>query len=471
MRMKKRYRVRVIRSVLCLVLVVAAGLGRGSAQDHFTLTTRELPQSMGLNPALRPLRGFVSMPIFGSFSVGAESSFSYRDVIRTDEQGVKYLDTRGLLRATEGRDLLMMRLNLDLVNLGFFVGERDYMGVSLRTRVHVGTSLPEGLFGMILDNPIDEYRTFDWSMTPNVLGWAELGVSYARDLDERWRVGGRVKYLNGLAAVQSTGMDVRVRKEYDRYMVSGDYTLRGGNIDFAGRDGGGLLDDLLRNIGSNPGVAVDLGAAYRSENQRWNVSFGVADLGAVFWNARNSSVIRTHSGGKSFEFYGVDGLSGLIDGTTSLGHVLDSAYTELSRTLRADTTAGGFTQMLPATFHAAADYALGPYMRHHVNVSFVGLVPYHGKLHYAISAGYTYRTLTGTWQLMANYTCKSNNPLNVGLGVAMNAGKFQLYLAADNVIPAFSLARARGTSVSLGINFFTSRQGDRRRERRYYYHY
>lgn len=466
LRMKKMRR-RYDLLILTLFLGIW-GTEVARAQEHFLLAARELPQSMALNPAMRPSRGFVSMPLFGSFSVGADNSFSYNDVIEKRADGVKYLDTRGLLRATQGKDLTLMRLDLDLVNAGFFVGERDYMGVSLRTRLHVGTSLPEGLFGMILDNPIDEYKTFDWSMTPDILGWVELGVSYARDLNPNWRIGGRVKYLNGLVGIQSTGMDVEVRKEYDRYTVAGDYTLRGGNVDFADRDGGGLFDDLFRNLASNPGVAVDLGATFRSDNQRWNAAFGVADLGAVFWNRRNSSVIRTHSGGGTFDFYGVDGLSGLIDGTTSIGHVLDSAYTDLSRTLRADTLAGGFAQMLPTRFHAAADYALGPYMRHHLSASFVGMIPYHGKLHYAISAGYAYRTLTGTWQFMANYTCKSNNPINVGLGVAVNAGKFQLYLAADNIIPAFSLARARGTNFSLGINFFTGRTT--RSERKYYYY-
>lgn len=433
--------------------------GVAAAQDHFTLTARDLPQSMLANPAMRPSRGFVTMPLFGSFTAGFDNSFTYDKVIEKDAAGVKYLDTRGLMDATTGKDLTLMRFNLDLVNTGFFVGPKDYMGVTLRTRAHVGTSLPEGLFGMILDNPINEYKTFDVDMTPNAVGWVELGVSYTRDLGRNWRVGGRLKYVNGLMSIQSTGLDVTVKKEYDRYVVAGDYTLRGGNVDFT-HGTGDLFKDMFKNIGSNPGFAFDLGATYESDDKRLNLGFSVADLGAVFWNKKNSTVIRTHSEGKEYEFFGVDGLGGLIDGTTSIGHVLDSAYTDLSRTLRADTTAGSFTQMLPATFQAAADYALGPYMRHHVSVGFVGMIPYHGKLHYAVSAGYAYRSLSGTWQLMANYTYKSNNPVNVGLGVVMTTGKFQLFLAADNIIPAFTLTRVRGTNFSLGLNFFTSRRRD-----------
>lgn len=439
------------------------------AQDHFTFSARDLPQSILSNPAMRPSRGFVSMPIFGSLSLSFDNSFSYNNVIKKSAAGFRYLDTYGLLKATRGNNLTLLRMNLDLVNTGFFIGDNEYMGVSLRTRVHAATSLPNGLFGMLLDNPIDEYKTFDISTIPNILGWVELGVSYTRDIDDNWRVGGRVKYLNGVLSLQSTGMDVTARKEYNRYVISGDYTLRGGNVNFA--NGSNLFGDALRNLSSNPGFAFDLGGTYRSDDKRLNVAASVTDLGAIFWNAKNSSIIQTHSNGNEYEFYGVDGLNGLINGTTSLGQVLDSAYTDISRTLNADTTRGRFTQMLPTTFQLAADYALGPYQRHHVSAGLVGMVPYRGKFHYALSAGYAYRTLTGTWQFMANYTCKSNNPLNLGLGVVMTVGKFQLYLATDNIIPVFSVAAARGANVSLGINFFTTRSEGRssRRTSRYYY--
>lgn len=444
-----------MKRFLLSISLILGSVTAGFTQDHFTLTARDLPQSMLANPAMRPSRGFVSIPLFGSFTAGFDNSFSYNSVIEKDANGVKYLDSRGLMDATRGNDLTLMRFNLDLVNTGFFIGEKDFLGITLRTRAHVGTSLPDGLFGMLFENPIGDYKTFHIGMTPNAIGWAELGISYTRDLSDNWRIGGRVKYVNGLVSMQSDGLEVDVRKEYDRYVLSGDYTLRGGNVDFST---GKKFEDMFRNIGSNPGFAFDLGATYESDDKRLNVGVSVADLGAVFWNKKNSSVIRTHSEGKEYEFFGVSRLGALLDGTTSLGNVLDSAYTDFSRTLGADTVAGGFTQMLPGTFQASADYALGPYMRHHVSAAFVGMIPYHGKIHYAVSAGYAYRSLNGVWQFMTNYTYKSNNPINVGLGVVMTTGKFQLYLAADNIMPAFGLQNARGTNVSLGLNFFLSRK-------------
>lgn len=449
-----------------LVLGLFAAMLPAQAQDHIAVTSRDLPQSMLINPAMRPERSFMSIPFIGSFGAGFNNSFSYNDVISRNCAGQQYLDTKRLVDAISGRDLTMLRMNIDLVNTGFFVTPKDYIGVSLRARMHGATSLPEGLFEAVLDNPINKYKTFDISATPNAIGWAELGVSYTRDINSNWRVGGRVKYLAGVASLQSSGIDVTMQKEYDRYLLSGDYSLRGGNLNF----GNGSSDDILNNIGRNPGVAVDLGATYVTPDKRWNVGFSVTDLGAIFWNSANSSIIKTHSGGNKYEYYGFDNISQLINGSTSIGNALDSAMTDFSRVLGADTTSGGFTQMLPTSFQAAATFSIDSYRRHNVSAGFMGMLPYQGKMYYSVSAGYAYRSINGIWQLMVNYTYKTNNPLNIGLGVVMTTGVFQLYLSTDNIIPAFDLSQARSSDVNLGLNFFFNKKSHKegRQMNKYY---
>lgn len=450
----------IYKRTLAAIAMICMAIVPSVAQDHILLTARNLPQSMLINPSMRPDRSFVSIPIIGGFSVGANNSFSYKDVISTNAAGEKYVNSSNLLKYINGKDLLMLRLNLDIINTGFFVSENGYMGVSLRVRTHVAGSLPGGLLGAVLDNPINEYKSFDISTKPNAIGWAELGVSYSHQINESWQVGARLKYLNGIASMQSNGMDVVLDKQYDRYRLSGDYSLRGGGIDFA-------KNRSQLTIGSNPGVSADIGATYTAPDKRWYVLAGVSDLGAIFWNAQHSSVIQTHSGGKAYDYYGMDNLKGLLNGSTSITHLLDSAYKGFSKVLNADTTKVGFTQMLPTSFHAAGSYAIDSYRRHNVSASFVGMLPYHGKMHTQASVGYSYRTVTGTWQFMTNYTYKSNNPINIGLGSVMTTGIFQLYLSADNIISAFSLASARGASFNMGLNFFINKRAPKR-DAKYY---
>lgn len=432
---------------VALTMLTIAG---ASAQDHIQLTSRDLPQSMSFNPALRPDRSFVTMPLFGGIGVGVDNSFSYRNVINTNELGQKYLNTASLLKHTRGKDLTMARVDVDILSGGFYIAPKDFMSVSLKVRAHAATSMPEGLFGAVLDNPINEYKTFDINMTPNVIGWAELGVSYTRELSRGWQVGGRLKYLQGIASVQSDGMEVTMRKDYDRYVLSGDYSLRGGNMDFA--------NSSNFVFGHNPGVAADLGFSYTAPENRWYVLAGVRDLGAIFWNSSSSSQIRTNSGGKEYTYTGMNDINNLVKGGESLSHVLDSAFRDFSKVLGADTTSAGFTQMLPVSFHAAGSMAIDRYRRHNVSASFIGNIPYKNKLYYSASVGYAYRTANGIWQVMTNYTYKSDNPLNIGLGFVMTTGVFQLYLATDNVIACIDPLGARGMNFNLGLNFFISKK-------------
>ena len=170
--------------------------------------------------------------------------------------------------------------------------------------------MPEGLFGMILDNPINEYKTFDVSMTPNAIGWVELGVSYTRDIDENWRGGGRLKYVNGLMSVQSTGMDVTVRKEYDRYTVTGDYALRGGNVDFSGTFG-------FHPIGVSNGItglgdAVHVGHEYADGTYRAGDDAQPADVGQAETGVAYVAFLRADGKG-DLEGLAFGGLEGGVD--------------------------------------------------------------------------------------------------------------------------------------------------------------
>jgi hypothetical protein len=65
------------------------------------------------------------------------------------------------------------------------------------------------------------------------------------------------------------------------------------------------------------------------------------------------------------------------------------------------------------------------------------------------------------WQLMANYTYKNDNPFNIGAGVVMTTGIFQLFLATDNVIPfCRNIGGVKDATFTWGLNFFMGRKRD-----------
>lgn len=436
----KRY---IITAVLTLCSAVTI------AQDNITQMAVNLPQALHLNPAKRPDRGFVSIPIIGSLSIGVSNSFSLSDVISNRNCG-NYLDLPALIsKSVANGNSLITNVDLDIINAGFYVSPNDFIGITVRTRAHVATSYPLGLFEFISDNTLGSQRTYDISMSPNVLGWAEVGVSYSRSVGRNFTFGARLKYIEGLIGVQAQdGINFRVDKNYDQYLLSANYTANLGGLALSNGT------PQMNYAGfQNSGVGFDVGATYISDDQRINASISASDIGAIWWDGAGSTVLQVTSPEAQFEFNGM----GNLLGGQSMGFdvLVDSILTSFNETVGLDTLNGrGFHTSLPTTFQAMGSYSLGDNLQHNVSLGFIGQIPYKGSFDYAISAGYAYRSPNEVWQLMANYTYMRNNPVNVGLGVVMTTGVFQLYMATDNLLSVFNAANSKNLNFSLGMSFF-----------------
>lgn len=437
--------------VVAAAFLVMGGGGRAMAQDNLMLSAHNVPQNLLVNPALAPETGFYAFPFLSGLSVGVENSFSYNSTI-TRIDGVKYVDNDKLTRALRGKNLTMARFNMDIINFGVRATENDYIGVSLRLRVHSANKLPGGLFDFVLDNPIGgTNKTFDIGVATNTMAWMELGASYTRKIDNNWTVGARLKLLSGLAGASSPGFGFDMTRNGADYLVSGRGMVRLGNINANSND---LATDMMNNLGSNFGVGADIGASYVSDDKTWSVNASISDFGAIFWNASNSSQISVRDNGTQYKFEGIGNIKDLMGGGLAMGPLVDSVFNEFSKSVGIDTVSGvGYTGYLPTTFQVMGTYAIDKNMRHNVNLGMIGSLAYSHKFQYAISAGYVYRTMNGRWQLMANYTFKPRDPVGVGVGFVYTGHKFQAFLSTDNIIPAFSWTAAKSANVRLGINF------------------
>lgn len=448
----------IIKSYVLFGLLTTGGLlasiGTATAQSNLQMQAENLPHNMFVNPALAPDKSFMSIPVIsGVVSFDAQLPFSYNSVI-DNRNGVKYIDNQSLIRLTKGKNNTMFRYNLDLMNFGTKISKNDYLNVSLRLRVHTGSQLPGGMFGLLLDNPLDSYnRSFDMPFNTNTLAWAEFGASYARKIDRNFSVGLRAKFLMGLAGAITEDFGFDAHKTVDSYLISGRGSIRGANVDltdFSNLDAG----TIVRGMGSNPGFGFDIGAAYVSDDKKWNASVSISDFGIIFWNASNSSEMRIANPGKQFHYSGIENITEMVQ-NNGLSGAIESLKTDLFNTVGLDSIQGvGFTSYLPTTFQAMASYAIDTKMRHNVSLGFMGTMAYNNMLAYSFSAGYTYRTLNKHWQLMGNYTYKSNDPFCIGVGAVYSDHAFQAYLMSDNVIPFFGVLSARGVNLRLGFNFF-----------------
>jgi hypothetical protein len=69
-----------------------------------------------------------------------------------------------------------------------------------------------------------------------------------------------------------------------------------------------------------------------------------------------------------------------------------------------------------------------------------------------------YRRLFKFLSAKATYTVDSYSFYNVGLGAVADLGKFNFYIAADNVLHYGNIAKAKSVSLQLGFNIKIDQQ-------------
>lgn len=443
-----------MKRILYIIAALSTIGMSASAQDNLTMSAKNLPQNFLINPALAPTKSFLSIPIVGGLNMSVDAPFSINEAVYTNEKGVNYLNSQGIIDALSRHNQFNTTINLDIINAGYRINDKFFVGLSVRSRAYANGNIPADAFEMLLDNPYDKYKTFNISTTPDVIGWNEIGASFTYTMDKNWSFGARFKYIAGVASATSSGINFELDKQYDRYVLSGDLNLRGGNVDF-GKDG-----MTLGSIGlNNSGFGVDLGVSYTSDDQKWNGSVSVSDLGFINWSGDKSSQIVTRNPNKKFDFTGMGELQNLFNNTGNIGHLMDSIYQAFTKTIGVDTLKGTtFTTSLPTTFQAMGSYSFDDHLRHTINVGFMGTLPEYGAMRYSISVGYVYRTLNKRWQVMGNYTYRPNVPFGIGVGAVYTSRSFQWFLSTDNIVAVFSPSDMRGANFRLGLNILFNKR-------------
>jgi len=443
--MRKHLPIYIATTIFATMLIALSTNTANAQLSNLSLQAEGLAQNNLLNPALMPASSFVSMPFIGSFEIGAKTPLTYQNLF-TKINGANFINNQGIINALNGNNnVTSVNFNMDILNGGFFIGKNNYIGINLSTKIHMATNLPGDVFSMLTDNPIDmQTATYDIDFNPNMMGWAEFGLSYSRKLPLGITVGGRVKFLSGLMSLQSES-SFRIQKSYDQYILDGDFNVKAGNINLANVD----AQKSLNGLADNMGFGADIGVAWEGLDGRLKASAAVTDMGFINWSDQSSTI---HGSGTGFEFNGLGDLKNLLDGG-NISSLMDSVSTAFTETIGADTTTGKLRTNLPTRYQARAEYKLGRKNQHGVSAAFQGAQMFHGQFDYVLSVGYTYRSPSTRWQFMANYSYRPNVPYAMGVAMAYTSRGVQIYLGIDNIIPIFDIRKANQTNIKLALNF------------------
>ncbi len=468
-------RTKIIALVAGMLLAPATLFAQQALRSAYFLDGYSYRHQM--NPALAPERGYVSMPILGNINLGTMSNVGVSTFLYKTGNPDKPLTTfmnesvspGEFLDELKGRNRLNMELNMTLLSVGF----RKWGGfntVDLNFRSGMRANLPKELFEFMklgMTGPNTQYQIEDIGLSST--NYAELALGHSRQLNDKWRVGAKVKFLFGLADLKmnldkmnitmtdqqwmvdaegefnaaAKGLTIPSKQE-NRYMAPGDEDATLMDWEEAEYDSPGL---------SGFGLAFDLGATYQVM-EGLEVSAGLLDLGFISWNNNTKAVTKNQPW--VFDGFHNVAVEDSHGGNNSLEEEFEAIGDDLERltNFHKEEDGGSRTRGLGATLNLGAKYTLPFYKK--VNVGFLSSTRINGRYSWSegrFSANYA---PVKCFDASVNYAISSFGS-SLGWVLNLHTKGFGFFVGADHqffkVTPQYVPVNKMNMNFSLGINF------------------
>lgn len=275
-----------------------------------------------LNPALTPTKGYINLPAIGAFNVAANSnSLGTQDIIDIIDNGDGFYNNQDFINRLSNENRINVNLNTDIISFGWYKG-KNFWSFNVGARVDLGAQIPKSMFDFLHD--IDK-EGFNWNNSKfdigkeelNINAYTEVGIGFARAINERLTVGGKVKVLLGMGNLNLKVNNIKVDANLPEDISNINVNQIGGyhakmivdarlESSFKGMDlventndpdpRNHYIDDFdFNGFGiAGYGGAIDLGVSYKILDNL-TVSAAVLDLGLIKWS-KGSTNIATANG-------------------------------------------------------------------------------------------------------------------------------------------------------------------------------
>jgi len=435
---------KLAKYCICYLILISSLLlpTLSSAQFDGTLyNMATIPQSKYTNPATNVnYRFYIGLPLVSSIYAGFHNNgFVINDLLKKRSDDSVYFDLNEAIASMKDINLLGTNLSIDWFSFGFRT-EKNQFFFNMTEKMIFRMRYPKDLFVLAWEGNagfID--KTVDLSGAAlRFSEYQEYGFGMARDINDNLVVGAKFKLLSGLVNASSTVSNLNL------YTAPSTYELTG-NSDIVIKTS--VPSDSINNIKQffklkNLGMAFDFGATYKL-NEKFNFSASIIDLGYINWKTNPIT-------------YSND-----VDNVTFRGNALNT-FTDSNSTKPFETV---FDSMLFSFENAEESYdsykdGLSP--RIYLGGNFklnesnqFGLLfqgEYFKKAFYpTLTASYNY-VLKKWIAASVSYSIMNGSYFNLGLGISLNLGPFQIYAVSDNFGALFNLAKVNSAPIPYKAN-------------------
>ncbi len=242
---------------VALFFIATVFSASANAQFLRTSYTQDVHYSLQMNPAMVPSSGYIS-PLLGPVSATMQSNtFGTTDIKDIIDKGEDYYKSNDFLDKLNSDNHLNVNLSWDQISFGWY-SDKNFFSFNTGTRIDLGASLPKSIFTFMNEmngNNLDD-EIWKRGMNADLSGeklamqvYQEIGIGYARKINDKLTVGGKVKLLLGAA-----NMDFEVKKMSIHTPVGIDIdkiqqTYENANLDWSKyKDAGYKKDEMLKAV-------------------------------------------------------------------------------------------------------------------------------------------------------------------------------------------------------------------------------
>lgn len=431
---------------MAAALTMAAAILPTSAQElrtSYFMETSNFRHQM--NPAL------LDSPYFGMFfsniNIGMTGNIGAKQFI-FDTNGLpgytgnyRYttfmdpnVDAKTFLNKLHDKNRFDLYLNYNLFSVGFKAwGGVNLLELNLRSNTNL--TLPKELFEFAKTAGEKEHYEFG-GLGMRTQNYMELALGHSRDINDQWRVGGKLKFLIGAAYADFTADNVTLDMTEDAWRIQSDAQVKASllksDVIHEGpsknsADGRPRVKELDNFGFSLPGfgMALDLGVTYKPI-ENLTLSAAITDLGFISWrNTHHAS----SQGDYTFDGFNNIYIGGDKEHTEDIEDQFDQIGDDLEEMFSVyDDGTKTATQALAATLNVGAEYKLPAYDK--LKFGFLYTSRIHGK--YSWHQG----MLNVGVRPVKWFECNVNGAVTstgvtAGGMLSLKAPHFNFYIAAD----------------------------------------
>ena len=238
-----------------LAIAALAPLASGAQTVLSTYYMESAPVRMNMNPAMAPNRGYITLPVIGSFGVSLSSNVfgqKFFSELIHDDRYSDYFLSNSFYKHLEERNYADIDVDFSIISAGWWA-KSGFWSIDLSSHTTIENRIPRSLYDFMRDmhgvNDLDWRQPLSYAIDDQdvrIRSYFEVGVGFAsHPIADHLTIGGKIKGLLGAANVHANLQRLYV-----------DYNIQG--VDDADLDWSNLTYQQMASMKGTVDIDVDI---------------------------------------------------------------------------------------------------------------------------------------------------------------------------------------------------------------------